>query len=82
MYHAGTGRSVFLGCLRVTTIFIFSFFCLVVAPSHFYAEDEPKWVAAAGKPFLSFPFPSHDTDSISRAHTNYPSIRMEPCYDR
>lgn len=49
IYHAGTGRSVFLGCLRITTIFIFAFFSLVVAPTHFFAEDEPIWVAPAGK---------------------------------
>lgn len=48
VYHAGTGRTVFLGCLKVTTIFIFSFFCLVVAPTHFFAEEEPKWIAAGG----------------------------------
>src|SRR6187402_31644 len=47
VYHAGTGRTVFLGCLKVTTIFICAFFCVVMAPTHFYA-DEPKWVAAAG----------------------------------
>jgi len=47
VYHAGTGRAVFLGCLKVTTIFIFSFFCLVVAPTHFYAEDQQPWVTAA-----------------------------------
>ncbi|KAN0092433.1 hypothetical protein V8E51_018280 [Hyaloscypha variabilis] len=45
VYHAGTGRTVFLGCLKVTTIFIFSFFTLVVAPAHFFAEAEPPWVA-------------------------------------
>jgi hypothetical protein len=62
VYHAGTGRTVFLGCLKVTTIFIFSFFCLVIAPAHFYAEEEPKWVAGAGVfPMFIFSFPkSHD----------------------
>ncbi|KUJ18969.1 uncharacterized protein LY89DRAFT_683789 [Mollisia scopiformis] len=45
IYHAGTGRTVFLGCLKVTTIFIFSFFSLVFAPTHFYAEEQPVWVA-------------------------------------
>ncbi|PQE06242.1 4-coumarate- ligase 2 protein [Rutstroemia sp. NJR-2017a BBW] len=46
IYHSGTGRTVFLGCLKVTTIFIFAFFSLVVAPAHFYADEEqPKWVA-------------------------------------
>ncbi|PBP27587.1 hypothetical protein BUE80_DR001493 [Diplocarpon rosae] len=45
IYHAGTGRTVFLGCMKVTTIFICAFFCAVMAPTHFFA-DEPKWVAA------------------------------------
>jgi hypothetical protein len=49
IYHGGTGRSAFLGCLRVTTIFMFAFFTFVVAPTHFYAEDEPILVAPAGK---------------------------------
>ena len=48
IYHAGTGRSVFLGCLRVTTIFVFAFFTLVVAPTHLYAENEPLWITGAG----------------------------------
>jgi hypothetical protein len=48
IYHAGTGRTVFIGCLKVTTIFVFGFFSLVAAPSHFYAPDEPLWVAAVG----------------------------------
>lgn len=48
VYHAGTGRTVFLGCLKVTTIFIFVFFTFVVAPTHLKAEDEPLWVAPAG----------------------------------
>lgn len=43
---------MFLGCLKVTTIFIFVFFTLVVAPAHYYAEDEPEWVAPAGKLML------------------------------
>jgi hypothetical protein len=51
VYHAGTGRSVFLGCLKVTTIFIFTFFTLVVVPTHFFAEHEPLWVAGAGELF-------------------------------
>lgn len=48
VYHAGTGRTVFLGCLKLTTIFIFTFFSLVVAPAHFNSDDEPKWVAGGG----------------------------------
>ncbi|KAH7379737.1 hypothetical protein BKA64DRAFT_234806 [Cadophora sp. MPI-SDFR-AT-0126] len=46
IYHAGTGRTVFLGCLKVTTIFICAFFCAVMAPTHFYADESNG--AAAG----------------------------------
>ncbi|TVY82452.1 hypothetical protein LSUE1_G004246 [Lachnellula suecica] len=47
IYHSGTGRTVFLGSLKVTTIFIATFFCTVVAPTYFYAEDQPAWVSTA-----------------------------------
>ncbi|RFU32573.1 hypothetical protein B7463_g3769, partial [Scytalidium lignicola] len=47
VYHAGTGKTVFIGCLKVTTIFVFSFFGLVVAPAHWYSDDEPSWVPGA-----------------------------------
>ncbi|KAH8594657.1 hypothetical protein B0O99DRAFT_573203 [Bisporella sp. PMI_857] len=46
IYHAGVGRSTFVGALKVTTIIVFFVFALVVAPSHWYSEDQPKWVAA------------------------------------
>jgi hypothetical protein len=38
--------------MKVTTIFIFSFFTLIIAPSHFYAEAEPPWVAIGGGLFI------------------------------
>ncbi|CAD6501037.1 BgTH12-06737 [Blumeria graminis f. sp. triticale] len=43
-YHAGTGRTVFLGCLKITTIFIFGFFSLVVIPKHVLADKKVPWV--------------------------------------
>ena len=61
IYNAGTGRTVFIGCLKITTIFVFGFFCLVVAPAHYYAPDEPAWIAGVGVyplfnlPSISFP---------------------------
>ena len=55
IYHAGTGRTVFIGCLKVTTIFIFVFFALVVAPSHFSNEEASSWVAVAGQSLEPFP---------------------------
>lgn len=53
IYHAGTGKTVFIGCLKLTTIFLFSFSCLILAPSFYYAPDKPNWAAALGG-FCSF----------------------------
>lgn len=49
IYHAGTGKTVFVGCLKLTTIFLFSFSCLFVAPSLYYAPDIPNWAPALGQ---------------------------------
>lgn len=49
IYHAGTGKTVFIGCLKLTTIFLFSFSCLVLAPSLYYAPDRPNWAAVLGQ---------------------------------
>jgi len=74
IYHAGTGRTVFLGCLKVTTIFIFSFFCLVIAPTHFYAEEQPKWIA--GAVMLSGIIPMVSVAYISGPFVNYIHLRL------
>ena len=47
IYHAGIGRTVFLGCTKITTLFLFAFSALVIAPRFYYAPDEPNWTAAA-----------------------------------
>lgn len=49
IYHAGTGKTVFVGCLKLTTIFLFSFSCLFIAPSLYYAPDAPNWAPALGQ---------------------------------
>ena len=49
IYHGGTGPTLFLGMLRLTTIFLFGVSCLVVAPA-FAAADYPWYLAPAGKP--------------------------------
>ncbi|KAJ5675576.1 hypothetical protein N7462_008473 [Penicillium macrosclerotiorum] len=41
VYYGGTGRSMFLGILRVTTILLFGGACLIVAPSCY--SDESPW---------------------------------------
>jgi len=79
IYHAGTGRTVFLGCLKVTTIFIFSFFCLVIAPTHFYAEEQPKWIA--GAVMLSGIIPMVSVAYISGPFVNYIHLRL-PAFAR
>ncbi|KAB8302160.1 hypothetical protein EYC80_005607 [Monilinia laxa] len=74
IYHSGTGRTVFLGCLKVTTIFIFVFFTLVVAPAHYYAEDEPEWVAPAV--LLSGAVPMIFVAYITSPFVNYIHLRL------
>lgn len=48
IYHGGTGKIIFLGMLRITTIFLFGVSCLVVAPA-FFSDDYPWYIAPAGK---------------------------------
>ncbi|KAL7620227.1 hypothetical protein AAE478_009220 [Parahypoxylon ruwenzoriense] len=38
VYHAGTGRTTFLACLKVSTLFIFTFFGFVITPACFEKE--------------------------------------------
>ncbi|KAE8159012.1 hypothetical protein BDV40DRAFT_303686 [Aspergillus tamarii] len=44
IYHGGTGKTIFLGMLRITTIFLFGVSVLVVAPA--FASDEFPWYLA------------------------------------
>ncbi|KAI9715473.1 MAG: hypothetical protein M1812_005949 [Candelaria pacifica] len=46
IYHAGTGKTVFIGCLKLTTIFMFSFSCLFIAPALYTAAGQPNWMVA------------------------------------
>lgn len=48
VYHAGTGKIVFIGLMKINTIFLFSFSCLVLAPSYYLAPDWPNWTVIAG----------------------------------
>ncbi|KAJ5622289.1 hypothetical protein N7528_005521 [Penicillium herquei] len=41
VYYGGTGRAMFLGMLRVTTILLFGAACLIVAPSCY--TDDAAW---------------------------------------
>lgn len=51
IYHAGTGRAIFLSVLKLTTIFVFVFFCIVAAPSYIIANEplyKTAWVVGCG----------------------------------
>jgi hypothetical protein len=63
VYNAGVPRTVFVGCLKVTTIFLFSFSCLVIAPAYYYAPTEPNWMAVAGT-LRSCPFKIAHGDTL------------------
>jgi len=52
IYHAGTGRILFLAVLKLTTIAVSVLFLGVLAPS-FYSDDKP-WYQTASRKFLSF----------------------------
>ncbi|KAJ4420176.1 hypothetical protein N0V82_004520 [Gnomoniopsis sp. IMI 355080] len=45
VYHAGTPRIMFLGALKITTVFVFGFFAVVTIPTYIQAEA-PIWQTA------------------------------------
>lgn len=47
IFHAGTPRIVFVGFLKVTTIFLFTANVLLNAPTFYYDPAQPAWVAPA-----------------------------------
>jgi hypothetical protein len=53
VYHAGTGRTVFIGSMKLTTMLLFSFSCLLVAPAFYQSPDWPNWMAVAGTCYYS-----------------------------
>ncbi|PKS12767.1 hypothetical protein jhhlp_000978 [Lomentospora prolificans] len=46
IYHAGTGRVMYLAVLKLTTIFLSALFCGVFVPS--YIADDKPWTQSAG----------------------------------
>ena len=53
VYRAGTLRTVFVGCLKINTIFLFSFSCLVIAPSFYLSPDWSNWILLGGEEVLA-----------------------------
>lgn len=66
IYHAGVGRTVFLGVSNLTTILLFAFSAAVVAPTVYKNPDSPSWYTPACKPSLSFSPISLNTVPIHR----------------
>ncbi|KAI1115701.1 hypothetical protein F5Y14DRAFT_409963 [Nemania sp. NC0429] len=65
IYHAGTGKVTFLACLKLSTLFIFVFFGIVIAPAYYKKEGMSLNVARSeclSHPlFLSFAGPDRQT---------------------
>ncbi|MCJ1352264.1 MAG: hypothetical protein MMC33_002248 [Icmadophila ericetorum] len=47
VYHVGVTKTVFLGCLKLTTIFLFTYTCVFVAPKIYQDVGQPQWLGAA-----------------------------------
>lgn len=45
IYHAGTARTTFLACLKLSTIFVFLFFNVIVVPNYITAGQPPLTTA-------------------------------------
>ena len=45
VYHAGTGRTVFIATTRLLGIFIFIFASFLIAPRYYISPLEPTWMA-------------------------------------
>ena len=64
IYHAGTGRTIFLACLKLSTLFIFVFFGFVVTPAYYDKEGFSPTVARSTfyypppPPFFHLAFPT------------------------
>ncbi|KAJ5788269.1 hypothetical protein N7457_003259 [Penicillium paradoxum] len=56
VYYGGTGRAIFLGTLRITTVLLFGAACLIVAPACSVADypwySTPAVIAAGALPML------------------------------
>ncbi|KAK0730357.1 hypothetical protein B0H67DRAFT_29480 [Lasiosphaeris hirsuta] len=74
IYHAGTGKTTFLACLKLTTIFVFVFFGLIVTPSYLAAREPVQKTAAvalcAVVPFIYVAYTT--TPFVTAIHLSLP----------
>ncbi len=48
LYHAGIGRIVLIGSMKLTAVFIFCYYAAVVAPWEYRLPESPAWMPIAG----------------------------------
>lgn len=60
IYHIGTPRIMFLGALKLTTVFVFGFFAVVVIPGYVSA-GQPLWQTAGCEQPPTSPHPTQLT---------------------
>ncbi|OOQ84867.1 hypothetical protein PEBR_28602 [Penicillium brasilianum] len=76
VYYGGTGRSMFLGVLRVTTILLFGGACLIIAPSCYNEENAwyitPLVIAGGALPMLFVAYTS--APYVSFIHLTLPAF--------
>ncbi|KAF2834329.1 hypothetical protein M501DRAFT_910315, partial [Patellaria atrata CBS 101060] len=47
IYRSGTMKTTFIAWNKLTTVFVFAFSCLAVAPRFVFSPDDPSWMALA-----------------------------------
>ncbi|OAQ76487.1 4-coumarate-CoA ligase 2 [Purpureocillium lilacinum] len=74
IYHAGTGRTTFLAMLKLTSLFVGAFFCLVAVPG--YVKADKPWGETAGVALcgiLPFAFVAYTTAPfVTHIHVHLP----------
>lgn len=81
IYHAGTGRVLYLAVLKLTTIVLSAIFCGVLVPA--YISDEKPWWECAGRespsppPHTSSLFP-HDPSNFQLTNPQWPPAASSP----
>ncbi|KAI1432162.1 hypothetical protein GGR50DRAFT_675670 [Xylaria sp. CBS 124048] len=76
IYHAGSGRISFLACLKITTLFIFTFFGFVVTPAYYQKEGlSPTVMRAAVSAIVPVVFVAYITSPfVLFMHLRLPPI--------
>ncbi|KAI0844141.1 hypothetical protein F5Y00DRAFT_249443 [Daldinia vernicosa] len=79
VYHAGTGRTTFLACLKISTLFIFAFFGFVVTPAYFDREGlSPTVLRTTLSAIIPLVFVAYTTSPfVSFIHMRLPPVARQ-----